>query len=169
MRLLRLFALVTGLTLAAGAGLALGRVQPSQYSEPPSHLQTLRYEWTAWKPDPIERGPAQHMSHNFILYYNDVYQDDEVWIGYSQCGLTSRGAMRLTAYIGKRGGMTGAPNYVDDPADVVLFSKTLVDRKRSDNFILHYNQPMNTNLYLHVDIPSRAGCKSWYLGSVLTH
>lgn len=151
LRVLAVVALVIALLCAY---IAYARQPPAPH--PP--LVTLQRVGPA---PPEEQAPpaveGQHFSQVVSSYQDLSAGSSNVWIRYSRCPATSRGAFRLTLYAAP-----GQP-YQQHPA--TQYSHTLIDRRQSDSASYDFPGRMTTTYYFHVVIPGKRGCRSWSLGA----
>lgn len=119
-----------------------------------SPLIPERPQYYGGLPGATPRFTGQHFSQH-VRVFLDGTQPADISVHYVNCPVTSLGALRLSVFVANS--HTGVP--------VRRYSQTVVDRRRSDTRWYSITLEGGVVYAAIVEIPSRAGCKSWDLGA----
>lgn len=129
------------------------------------HLVTIRHVGRsptetsgAWEPRVFHHS-------TLVSAYEDLSpQPWQFWIQYSGCAPTPRGALQLTVYQTFMGERT--VTYQQAVHRMRLYSRVLVEHAASGSFTYQFPGIPETDFFIRVIVPSKAGCRSWRFGTL---
>ncbi len=119
------------------------------------------------KPDPQWKTWLAGTHSQELDTYDDGGHTWMVYVRYSGCPVTSRGAFRVTVYgYAYKWNPIGQGSWVADfSKPAIRYSRTARDYQRSDSVMYTWPANFESTWEVHIEVPSRKGCVRWQYGA----